>query len=75
MSDTSHQDPQPPDPYREPDNATTEEWFGQSVERDAELAEELLAEEGGDEEAAAERFDEEATGEIEQRRRRGERTT
>lgn len=69
MSDTSGTDPQPSDPYREPDNSTTDEWFGQSVERDTELAEELVEEEGGDVAAAERRFAEEATGAIEQDRR------
>lgn len=32
---------QPDDPYTEPDNAVTNEWFGQSVARDAELADEV----------------------------------
>jgi hypothetical protein len=57
------------DPYREPENSTTDEWFGQSVERDTELADELVDEEGGDVEAARRRFAEEATGELEQQRR------
>jgi hypothetical protein len=57
------------DPYREPDNSTVDDWFGQSVERDADLAEALVAE-TGDEEQAAERFEEEATGAHEQEQRR-----
>lgn len=72
MTDPARPDPQPSDPYREPENSTTEEWFGQSVERDTELAEELVEQAGGDVEAAAERFEEEATGEEEQHRRHGE---
>lgn len=51
---------QPDDPYTEPDNAVTEEWFGQSVARDAELAEQV--------EDEAE-FDERSTGAEEQAER------
>lgn len=47
----------------EPENSTVDDWFGQNAARDAELADELVAEEGGDEQAAEERFDEEAEGE------------
>ena len=69
MSTAARPDPQPSDPYTEPENSTTEEWFGQSVERDAELADELLDEEGGDTARAEHRFEHESTGEEEQRRR------
>ena len=69
MSDAHRPDPQPSDPYVEPESSTTEEWFGQSVERDTELAEELVEEADGDAEAAEARFDREATGEQEQRER------
>ncbi|NES98516.1 MAG: hypothetical protein F6K32_25735 [Desertifilum sp. SIO1I2] len=62
-------DPQPHDPRREPENSTVDDWFGQSVERDAELADELLEASGGDEDAAAERFDELAKGADEQAER------
>jgi hypothetical protein len=58
------------DPNREPDNSTVEEWFGQSVDRDRELAEEL-SEELPPEEAEAE-FDRRAEGEEEQERRHGD---
>jgi hypothetical protein len=49
---------------QEPDNSTVDDWFGQNVARDQELADELVAEEGGDTEAAEERFDEEAEGQA-----------
>ena len=47
----------------EGEDSTVDDWFGQNVARDQELADELVAEEGGDQSAAAERFDEEAEGE------------
>ena len=47
---------------REPENSTVDDWFGQNVARDQELADELVAEEGGDEDAAEERFEDEAEG-------------
>ncbi len=53
-----------PDPVEEPkEDSTVDDWFGQNVARDQELADELVAEEGGDLEAAEDRFDEEAEGE------------
>lgn len=42
--------------------------FGQAVDQDAQLAEELLDEEGGDGQRAASRFDDEATGAPARRR-------
>jgi hypothetical protein len=53
---------QPDDPYTEPDNARTDEWFGQSVDRDAALADRLVQEGGGDLEAAEEQFEDRAQG-------------
>ena len=38
------------DEIREPDNSTVDDWLGQRVDRDEELAERLLEETGGDEE-------------------------
>ena len=55
------------DPYQEPDNSTVENWHGQRVERDAELADELVDETGGDREAAENRFAEEAEGPADRR--------
>jgi hypothetical protein len=46
----------------EPENSTVDDWFGQNAARDADLADELVAAEGGDESAAAERFEREAQG-------------
>jgi hypothetical protein len=51
-----------PDEIKEPDNSTVDDWFGQNVARDQELADELVDAEGGDEAAAEERFEQEATG-------------
>ena len=53
---------QPDDPYTEPDNARTDEWFGQSVDRDAELADQLVSQEGGDRKAAEDEFRRRAEG-------------
>jgi hypothetical protein len=65
-------DPQPQgDPRREPENSTVDEWFGQSVERDAALADELVEQEHGDQRAAERRFDDLASGEDEQAERHG----
>jgi hypothetical protein len=50
------------DEIREPDNSTVDDWFGQNVARDQDLADELVDQEGGDEQAAERRFDEEAEG-------------
>ena len=36
---------------REPDNSTVDDWFGQNVARDQDLADELVDEEDGDEAA------------------------
>jgi hypothetical protein len=47
---------------REPDNSTVDDWFGQNVARDQELADQLVEEEGGDEAAAEERFEQDAEG-------------
>jgi hypothetical protein len=52
-------------------DSRVEDWFGQSVERDAELADELS--EQLDEGEAQRRFEEQATGESEQAARRGDR--
>lgn len=51
------------DPIAEPENSTVDDWFGQNVARDAEVADRLLDEEEGDAERAAQRFAEEARGE------------
>jgi hypothetical protein len=48
----------------EPENSTVDDWFGQNVARDQDLADQLVAEEGGDTAAAEERFEQEAQGEA-----------
>jgi hypothetical protein len=48
-------------PQTEPDNSTVDDWFGQNVARDAEVADRAAAEEP-DEEAAERRFEREAQG-------------
>ena len=48
---------------QEPDNSTVDDWFGQNVARDQDLADRLVQEEGGDQEAAERRFEDEAEGE------------
>jgi hypothetical protein len=48
---------------REPENSTVDDWFGQNAARDADLADELVEEEGGDQSAAEARFEKEAEGE------------
>lgn len=45
----------------EPENSTVDDWFGQRVDRDTELAEEL-AEESDSEAEASRRFDEQREG-------------
>ncbi len=52
------------------EDSTVEDWMGQSVERDAELADQLVEQHGEDK--AAEIFDEKAAGEDEQEARHGE---
>ena len=44
------------------EDSTVNDWFGQNVAHDQELADELVAEEDGDLDAAEERFQEEAKG-------------
>lgn len=47
---------------REPDNSTVDDWFGQNVARDQEVADQVSAETGSEAEAE-ERFEQEADGE------------
>ena len=47
----------------EPDNSTVDDWFGQNVARDQEVADKVVAEAGGDMEEAEARFEDEAQGE------------
>jgi hypothetical protein len=53
------------------EDSIVEDWFGQSVDRDAELADELS--EALEPDAAEEEFDRRAAGEAEQEARRGDR--
>ncbi len=46
---------------REPDNSTVDDWFGQNVARDQEVADKVSAE-TSDEREAERRFEEEAEG-------------
>jgi hypothetical protein len=47
---------------REPENSTVDDWFGQNVARDQDLADEIVDQEDGDGAAAEERFEREAKG-------------
>jgi hypothetical protein len=52
-----------PDAPEEPtEDSTVDDWFGQNVARDQELADDLVEEEGGDLSAAEDRFEDEAEG-------------
>jgi len=50
------------DPYTEGPNSTVDDWLGQKVERDAERADQLVAEEHGDVAKAEKRFEQESDG-------------
>jgi hypothetical protein len=63
MSDPQQAKDNPDGSIEEPENSTVDDWFGQNAARDAELADELVAEEGGDQAAAEARFEQEAEGE------------
>ncbi len=63
MTDPQQAKDNPDGSIEEPENSTVDDWFGQNAARDAELADELVAEEGGDQAAAEERFEQEAEGE------------
>jgi hypothetical protein len=65
--DASGGDPAQPEPGTD---SRVEDWFGQSVARDAELADELTERLG--EERAAEVFEEQASGREEQEARHGD---
>jgi len=51
----------PNEPIREPENSTVDDWFGQNVARDADLAD-RIAEEEPDDRAAEKRFEREEQG-------------
>jgi hypothetical protein len=46
----------------EPENSTVDDWFGQNVARDQDVADEALAAADGDAEKAEQIYDERATG-------------
>jgi hypothetical protein len=48
-------------PIKEPDNSTVDDWLGQEVQRDTEVAERVSAEAGSEAEAER-RFEQEAHG-------------
>jgi hypothetical protein len=48
----------------EPSNSTVDDWFGQNVARDEEVADKAMAEAGGDADAAERLFEDEAEGEA-----------
>lgn len=58
------------EPPAEGQDSRVEDWFGQSVDRDTEVAEELTEQVG--EERAEELFEEQATGREEQEARHGD---
>jgi hypothetical protein len=47
---------------QEPPNSTVDDWFGQNVARDQDVADKAVDEAGGDIDEAEERFDKEAKG-------------
>ena len=51
-----------PDPHVEPENSTVEDWMGQEVNKDQELADKLVEESGGDLAAAEEKFEQQSAG-------------
>lgn len=48
----------------EPSNSTVEDWFGQNVARDQEVADQALAEAGGDAAEAEQIYEDRAEGEA-----------
>lgn len=48
---------------QEPDNSTVDDWFGQNVARDQEVADEAMEEAGGDAEQAEQIYEQRAEGE------------
>lgn len=50
----------PQDPHQEPTGGEVEGWMGQEVAKDEDLVDQLVAEEGGDVEAAERRFEDES---------------
>ena len=50
------------DPHVEPENSTVDNWMGQEVNEDMELADRLVDETGGDLDEAERRFEQESAG-------------
>lgn len=50
------------DPHTEPENSTVDDWMGQEVNKDAELADKLVEESGGDLEKAEAKFEQQSAG-------------
>ena len=50
------------DPHVEPEHSTVEDWMGQEVDKDMDLAEELVEQAGGDLDEAERQFDEQSAG-------------
>jgi hypothetical protein len=50
------------DPYTEPDNSTVDDWHGQEVDREKELADRAVEETGGDMKEAERRFEADREG-------------
>ncbi|MDQ6698071.1 MAG: hypothetical protein M3Z46_11515 [Actinomycetota bacterium] len=50
------------DEVREPDNSTVDDWFGQNVARDQDVADEAMDEARGDEKKAEQLYQERAEG-------------
>jgi hypothetical protein len=48
-------------PYQEPENSTVDDWHGQELARREEKADRLVAEAGGDVDAAEEQFEQTET--------------
>jgi hypothetical protein len=50
------------DPHQEPENSTVDNWMGQEVDKDADLAERLVEESGGDMQEAERKFEQQSEG-------------
>ena len=50
------------DPHTEPENSTVNDWMGQEVNKDADLADELVEQSDGDLAEAEQKFEEQSAG-------------
>lgn len=50
------------DPHTEPANSTVDDWMGQEVNKDMDLADKLVEESGGDLAEAERKFDQQSAG-------------